>query len=95
MIFLVGMTLGQRSWSLQSKFNIDTCTYIYTEQNKKRNNNIPPNFEQTIIHSEIIAFSAPALDCKKPIFILMSISEVIRCHAKSSKTLSAHAQPLK
>ena len=33
---------------------------IYTEQKRKRNNYIPLNFEQTMIQSEIIAFSTSA-----------------------------------
>ena len=36
--------------------------FIYTEQKKKRNNYIPLNSEQTMVRSEIIAFSSSALD---------------------------------
>ena len=39
---------------------------MYTEQKKKRNYNIPLNFEQTMIQSEIIAFSTSALDIRLP-----------------------------
>ena len=39
---------------------------IYTEQKRKRNNYIPLNFEQTMIQSEIIAFSTSALDVGLP-----------------------------
>ena len=39
---------------------------IYTEQKKKRNNYISLNFEQTLIQSEIIAFSTSALDIRLP-----------------------------
>ena len=35
-------------------------TGFYAEQKKKRNNYIPLNFEQTMIQSEIIAFSTSA-----------------------------------
>ena len=41
-------------------------TTMYTEQKKKRNNYISLNFEQSMIQSEIIAFSASALDIRLP-----------------------------
>ena len=39
-------------------------TIIYTEQKKKHNNYITLNFEQTMIHTEIIAFCTSALDVR-------------------------------
>ena len=38
------------------------CRSKYTEQKKKHNTYIPLNFEQTMIQSEIIAFSTSSLD---------------------------------
>ena len=43
------------------------CGFVkcnYTEQKKKCNNYISLNFEQTMIQSEIIAFSTSALDIR-------------------------------
>ena len=44
---------------------IENQMHIYTEQKKKRNNYILLN-EQTMIQSEIIAFSSSALDIRLP-----------------------------
>ena len=79
------------------------CITLYTKQKTKLNNYIPLNFLAYYMYDTIrnhcifyFCIRYKASECKKPIFILMSIYGVTdHGHSESSKPHSAHVQLLK